>query len=144
MTGVVPQTLPAAPAADAAGERYAGLVTRVIAFAADAAIINGVALLGGAVVALGLSLLHLPEQVDSALIAFGAVLGLVWSIAYFVVFWTTTGQTPGDRIMQIRVEEQRTRRPVSVRRALLRVLLLPLSVLPLGAGMLVILIDARR
>jgi uncharacterized RDD family membrane protein YckC len=46
--------------------------------------------------------------------------------------------------MRIRVVDERTRRPVSVRRALVRVLLLPLSVILLGAGVLLILFDARR
>ena len=43
---------------------YAGLVTRVIAFAIDAAIVNGTGLLVGVVVGLGLSVLDTPEKVD--------------------------------------------------------------------------------
>ncbi len=32
-----------------------------------------------------------------------AALFAVWVVSYFVVFWSTTGQTPGNRVMQIRV-----------------------------------------
>jgi len=134
----------ASAAPDAEEVRYAGLVTRVIAFAADAAVIDGVALLVGVVFGLGLSLFDLPNDVKTVFVAVGAVIALIWSVAYFVVFWSTTGHTPGDRVMRIRVVDERTSRPLSVRRALVRVLLLPLSVILLGAGVLLILVDARR
>ena len=51
-----------------------GLVTRLIAFAADAAVINGVAVVVGVVVGLGLSLFDLPEDVRTALVAIGAAI----------------------------------------------------------------------
>jgi uncharacterized RDD family membrane protein YckC len=131
-------------APDARAVRYAGLVTRLIAFAADAAVINGVALLVGVVVGLALSLFDLPEDIRTAFVAVGAAIALIWAVSYFVAFWSTTGQTPGDRVMHIQVLEERTNRPVSAGRALVRVLLLPLSVITLGAGMLLILVSARR
>jgi RDD family len=33
----------------------------------------------------------------------GAVAFVLGSILYFVIFWCTTGQTPGARVLQIRV-----------------------------------------
>jgi uncharacterized RDD family membrane protein YckC len=133
------------PRARGAGTaHYAGLVTRLVAFAADAAVINGVALVVGVVVGLALSLFDLPEDVRTAFVAIGAAIALIWAVSYFVAFWSTTGQTPGDRVMRIQVLEERTSGPMSARRALVRVLLLPLSVVTLGAGMLLILVSARR
>jgi uncharacterized RDD family membrane protein YckC len=33
----------------------------------------------------------------------GGALFAIWVIGYFVTFWATTGQTPGDRVMHVRV-----------------------------------------
>jgi uncharacterized RDD family membrane protein YckC len=123
---------------------YAGLATRTLAFAADAAIVNAVAWFVAAVVALGLSLLAVPHDVEIALAAIGAVLAVVWSFAYFVFFWSTTGQTPGNRMLGVRVVSATTGRPISARRAALRVPAILLAALPLCAGFLLILVDRRR
>ena len=73
----------------------------------------------------------------------GGVALILWSIGYFVVFWSTTGQTPGARVMQIRVvTDDGTRLKPS--RALLRCAGVLLAALPLFAGFIRILFDARR
>ena len=123
---------------------YAGLVTRVLAFALDALIIDGVAALVGVTVGLGLSLLHLPHDVDVVIAAVGGAAFIVWTVAYFVFFWSSTGQTPGARTMHIRVVDNRARGPLKPRRALLRLIGLVLAALPLLAGLLMMLWDARR
>jgi len=123
---------------------YAGLVTRALALALDALIINGVAVLVGVTVGLGLSLLHLPHDVD---VIIAAVMGgafIIWTIGYFVFFWSSTGQTPGARTMRIRVIDNRERGPLKPRRALLRFIGLCLAAIPLLAGLLMMLWDARR
>lgn len=122
---------------------YEGLVTRAIAFAADAAIVNLIALLVGVTVGLALSILPIGDSATVALVACGGVLFVVWTLSYFVVFWSTTGQTPGSRLMQIRVcsEDGEALKP---RRAVLRFGGLVLAALPLFAGFLPILVDARR
>jgi uncharacterized RDD family membrane protein YckC len=127
-----------------AGTRYAGLATRTLAFAMDAAVINVVAWAVAAIITLGLSLITVPDEVRAALIAIGAVVALLWTMGYFVFFWSASGQTPGDRVLGIRVEDALTGAPVRPRRALLRLLALPLSALPLCAGFLLILVDDRR
>jgi uncharacterized RDD family membrane protein YckC len=78
---------------------YEGLVTRGIAFTVDAAVINVVAIVVAASTALILSVLSAPEWLDTVAVAVGGVVFLGWTIGYFVVFWWTTGQTPGDRLM---------------------------------------------
>jgi uncharacterized RDD family membrane protein YckC len=123
---------------------YAGLATRTLAFAIDAAIINGVAWFVGIVVALGLSLLKIPDAAQTVLAVIGAAIAFVWFVAYFAFFWSATGQTPGSRVMQIRVEDGLTGEVISTRRAVLRVPALLLSALLLCTGFLLILVDRRR
>jgi uncharacterized RDD family membrane protein YckC len=126
-----------------AAPRYEGLVTRALAFAVDAAIINLIGLLVGVVVGLALSVLTIHDSLKVVLVACGGVAFILWSVAYFVVFWSTTGQTPGNRLMQIRVRGEDGGR-LKPRRALLRFGGLLLAALPLFAGFLPILVDDRR
>jgi len=123
--------------------RYVGLITRAIAWVIDAAIVNGVAAITGAAVVLALSVFSVTSTVRDALAAAGGVLFIIWAIAYFVVFWATTGQTPGNRVMQIRVTRV-TGTVLRPRQALVRVIGLVLSILPLFAGFLPVLFNDRR
>jgi uncharacterized RDD family membrane protein YckC len=135
---------PAAAAAPATGaDVCAGLVTRTVAFAADAAIITLVAATVGVVVGLGVSALHLPEQANALIATALGGLGFIWSVAYFVFFWSSTGQTPGDRLMAIAVLDSGRRRPLTPRRAVLRFGALWLALIPLGAGIFIMLWDRR-
>ena len=79
------------------------MVTRAIGFGIDAVIIDLAAVIVAAIVALALSLFNTPSEIDMALAAIGAVVFVVWAAAYFVTFWSTTGQTPGARVMRFRV-----------------------------------------
>jgi uncharacterized RDD family membrane protein YckC len=124
--------------------RYQGLVTRAIAFAIDAAIVDLVAIVVAGAVALALSVLSLPDSLDPVFIAAGSVLFLAWSVGYFVTFWSTTGQTPGSRLMRIMVcsaDDDSILRP---RRAAFRFACLVLAAIPLLAGFVPILFDERR
>jgi uncharacterized RDD family membrane protein YckC len=132
------------PAAAAETPTYQGLVTRTIAFTLDAVVINLVALAVGGAVGLAASVLDLPSGVQDALIAAGGVAWLVWSSGYFVVFWATTGQTPGDRLLRIRVCDADDFTSLRPRRAFLRLIYLTLAAIPLFAGFLPILFDDRR
>ncbi len=137
-------TGPVAATASANGAPiYAGLVTRAIALALDAAIVNGVAALVAVTVGLGLSLLHIPSQAQDAIAAVMAGLWVIWSFAYFVFFWSTTGQTPGARVMSIRVIDAHRRGPLKPRRALVRFAALCLAAIPLLAGFWIMLWDSR-
>lgn len=123
---------------------YEGLVTRAIAFALDAAIISGVSVVVGAAAGLTLSVLSVPSEVETAVFGFAGGICLLWTAAYFVTFWCATGQTPGNRVLGIRVcvsEDGSTLRPA---RALLRLVALTLCAIPIFAGFLPILVDDRR
>lgn len=123
---------------------YAGLVTRAIAFAIDALIIDVTALATGAVVALALSILSISKASNSVVLAIAGVVFVLWSIGYFVAFWSTTGQTPGNRVMHIRVVGADDDATIVARRALVRVAGLVLATLPLFAGFVPILFTDRR
>ena len=123
---------------------YEGLVTRAIAFAVDAAIINLIALVVGVAVGLALSILSISHDLRTVLLACGAAAFVVWTVTYFAVFWSTTGQTPGNRLMHIRVCDVDNGTVLSPGRSLLRFGALLLAALPLFAGFLPVLVDDRR
>jgi uncharacterized RDD family membrane protein YckC len=133
-----------APAPTAPAPTYAGLVTRALAFAVDAAIVNLTGIFVGVVVGLALSVLKTPDQVDEVLFAIGGVLFVVWTIAYFAGFWATTGQTPGNRLMRIRVRRSGADQPLPLRWAVVRLAGLGLAAIPLLLGFLPILLNERR
>jgi uncharacterized RDD family membrane protein YckC len=122
---------------------YAGLISRTVALAIDAvALTIGFAIASGV---LGLILsLFTAVEVSSP----GAVLGAaaMWSLVvggYFVLFWTLTGETPGMRLMALRVIN-RDGAPLGFGQALLRLLGAILAAIPFFAGYLLILVDDRR
>ena len=82
--------------------RYAGLASRGIGLAADVAITNLAVLLVGSLLGLAASLLGL--SASGWLVA--GLVGAGWTLfvgGYFLLFWTTAGQTPGMRLLRLRV-----------------------------------------
>jgi uncharacterized RDD family membrane protein YckC len=126
------------------GSPYSGLATRMLACAIDLLVIQAVAWTVGAVAAVAASVLDFSEDLETLLIAAGVVVASLWTAGYFVFFWSTTGQTPGDRVMQIRVQDAGDGRPLHLGRAVVRLLGALLSVLLLFLGFLMILVDDRR
>ena len=119
------------------------MVTRAIAFAIDAAIVNFSGIAVGVVIGLGISVLNIPGEVEKALAVVGGVLFVLWTVGYFVVFWSTTGQTPGNRVMQIRVVRS-DGGTLRRRTAALRLAALAVAAIPFFAGFLPILFDRHR
>ena len=76
---------------------YAGFVTRTIAFALDAALIDVAAVAAAAVVALVFSVFPVSSGVHDAAVAAGGVLFVIWTIVYFTTFWTTTARSNTGR-----------------------------------------------
>jgi uncharacterized RDD family membrane protein YckC len=122
---------------------YVGLVTRALAFVVDAALVNLVATIAAAGIGLVLSVVSVSDELRPALIGIGGGTYLLWAAAWFVAFWSTTGQTPGSRALRIRVCD-RSGATVAPGRALLRFGALLLAALPLFAGFLPVLFDDRR
>ena len=130
--------------APAAAPVYEGLVTRGIAFAVDAALINLAALIFSVSVGLALSVLDPSNSLETFALAVAGVAYAVWTIGYFVTFWSTTGQTPGNRLLQIRVCRGRDGEALRPRKSLVRLGAMVLCALPLFAGFLPILVNNRR
>ncbi|HVP01418.1 MAG TPA: RDD family protein [Solirubrobacteraceae bacterium] len=123
--------------------RYIGMATRALAFVIDVAIVNIIAVLTGAAVDLVMSTLHFNSSLKDVVRAILAVLYLAWGFAYFVVFWSSTGQTPGNRLLQIRVVDAGHGGSIQVRRAALRLVALTAGVMALGLGEWIALLDDR-
>jgi uncharacterized RDD family membrane protein YckC len=133
---------PQRPQPTAESVPYAGIATRGLGLAVDAALVTMIFLTGTAVVGLVVSLVWTPEPawlVGSVI----AVAGLAVEIVYFAGFWTTTGQTPGMRLMHLRLVDGSGSIP-GLARSLLRLAGLALAILLLFIGFLPSLIDNRR
>ena len=121
---------------------YAGVATRAAALAFDALLALSIFVLGSAVVALIASLVG---GISSRWLA-GSLLGVGWLLVaggYFVLFWSAAGQTPGMRLMRLRVRRLEGG-GLSTGRAILRAIGLALAIIPLFVGFLPALFDARR
>jgi uncharacterized RDD family membrane protein YckC len=121
---------------------YAGIATRAVALAIDGVLSQGIFLVGTALLGLAGSLVG--ELRPAWLVAFLAAAGWVLTgTVYFAGFWAVTGQTPGMRLMHIRVVA-RDGAPPHAARAVLRVVGLVLAIVPIFAGFIPVLVDDRR
>ena len=121
---------------------FAGVVTRGVALVVDAALAQAVYLVVAASVGL---VLGLADQLHSGWLT-GSLAGGGWLLVvalYFVGFWSVTGQTPGMRLLRLRVQA-RSGEPPSAFRSLLRLAGLILAIILLFAGFLPALFDRRR
>jgi uncharacterized RDD family membrane protein YckC len=128
---------------DAARAGYAGVVSRAIALGIDAAVVQGTLLVFAALLALVAELVGGITLSPVAQLLAGAA-WLVATGAYFVIWWSVTGQTLGQRAMQLTVltaDDHRLPTPI---RSTVRVLWLGLCILSLFLGFLPALIDDRR
>ncbi len=121
---------------------YAGIATRAVALAIDAVLSQGIFLVGAALLGLAGSLVG--ELRPAWLVAFLAATGWVLTgTVYFAGFWAVTGQTPGMRLMHLRVVA-RDGAPPHLARAVVRVVGLVLAIVPVFAGFIPVLVDDRR
>jgi uncharacterized RDD family membrane protein YckC len=123
-------------------DAHVGVVTRAVSWMIDALLINLVAIITGLGLALISSVVHIPDSAKTALQVAGGALYVVWSAAYFVVFWATTGQTPGARVMQIRLVTAKRQRVKPIR-SLVRWVGMQLAILALLTGYLPVLFGRR-
>ena len=121
---------------------YAGIATRGIAFAVDLFVTFLIFLTGTGVASLAVALVGevRPEWLAATLVT------CWWTIVsgtYFVLCWSAAGQTPGMRLMRLRVLRP-DGRPPTVARSVVRLLGLLLAIVPFFAGFLPMLFDSRR
>ena len=126
-----------------APQRYVGLVSRLLGFVIDAAIVNLIAAITWAITALTMNTLGVPDEAETVILAILGVVYVIWAAAYFVSFWSSTGQTPGARAMEFRVVDEDDGRPLTIRHALLRFVGMVLGAIPLGAGYAIGLFNER-
>jgi uncharacterized RDD family membrane protein YckC len=121
---------------------YAGIGSRALALAIDAFIALLIFVSASAVVALIGSLVGgiRPHWLVGTLLGVG---GALVAVVYFVLFWSSAGQTPGMRLMRLRVRKA-DGGGMSVFRAIVRVVGLALAIIPFFAGFIPVLFDRRR
>ncbi|MFZ0340747.1 MAG: RDD family protein [Gaiellaceae bacterium] len=122
---------------------FAGVASRGVALVIDAfAIVVGTAIIGGAATLVGAVVGGVrPEWLAQALLALATV---VVTLGYFVLFWQTVGQTPGMRLMHVRVLSKHHDGRLTVWQAIVRTLGLALAIIPCFLGFVPALFDRRR
>jgi uncharacterized RDD family membrane protein YckC len=131
------------PPQAAAAISYGGFVTRGLALVVDILLVAvmfavGVALVNAVGDVLGGHLR--PAWLVDALAGSGFALAFA---VYFAGFWATAGQTPGMRLLGLRVVSY-AHAPLGLGRSLVRLVALALSILLCFAGFLPALVDNRR
>lgn len=121
-----------------------GIVTRALALGLDAVIVNVAmvsltALLGLIATAVGLDL----GDLNGAAYAVGGAAWLALGSLYLFVFWSLSGQTPGMRFLDIRIEHDGIR-AIGPRRAFRRLVGFWLAAIPLCLGFLGVLLRLDR
>jgi uncharacterized RDD family membrane protein YckC len=120
---------------------FAGIATRAVALGIDAGLIlvafASLAALAGLIASLvgGLR----PAWLAGALLAGG---WLLLAGTYFVLFWSGAGQTPGMRLLRLRVRHAGN--PPSLGRSIVRAVGTAIAIVPFFAGYLPVLFDERR
>jgi uncharacterized RDD family membrane protein YckC len=123
--------------------RPGGFVSRGVALASDAVIVNVLFAVGAALVAAIGSLTSIGIS-DGTIAGFvAAAAWIAFNAAYFAGCWSLTGQTPGMRMLGVRVVDP-LGLPPRPGRALVRLGGLLLAIIPLFAGFLPALVDDRR
>jgi uncharacterized RDD family membrane protein YckC len=138
-----PATTPTDLNEPAVASDYAGVATRAIALGMDAAIVQGALLLIAGLLSLVGSLVG-GVHFGSVEKVLTAIAWVVITAGYFVVGWSTAGQTIGMRAMELSVLTADTLVPPRLLRSIVRVIFLGLCIVPLFAGFLPVLFDRRR
>ena len=121
---------------------YAGVGSRAASFIVDFAAIHVLFLMGCALVLIGFALVNRRPSEDVAdVLATAGWLAVV--TLYTVGFWAGAGQTPGMRLMRIRLARLDGRLP-GVWRSLVRLAGLFVAILFVFLGFLPMLVDDRR
>jgi uncharacterized RDD family membrane protein YckC len=122
---------------------FAGVASRGIALVVDALAILTISLAVGAAAGLVGALVGgiRPHWLAGTLLGLA---GAVIAAGYFTLFWHTAGQTPGMRLMHVRVLPGRPDRRLTLWRALARTLGLALAIVPCFLGFVPALFDSRR
>jgi uncharacterized RDD family membrane protein YckC len=134
-TAESPETHPAPETTLEEAVPYVGLLTRVISWAVDLLLINLVAIITGLGVLLIVDIFPITKDLKPLFEAIAGGVYVLWTAAYFVAFWSITGQTLGSRVMQVRLVTP-TGEKVKPVRAFVRWIGMNLAMIPLPWGYL--------
>ena len=109
---------------------YVGLMTRLISWAVDFLLINLVAIITGLGAELIVGIFPITKNLKPLFLAIAGGVYVLWTAGYFVAFWSATGQTPGSRLMQVRLVTANGEKVKPVR-ALVRYIAMNLAMVPL-------------
>jgi uncharacterized RDD family membrane protein YckC len=133
---------PAAGRVDLHVVPYAGIATRAVGLAVDVVLAQAVPLIVfGIIAVIGTIFPH--DHFSTLAKVLVSVGWIVFVVGYFVLFWSSIGQTPGMKLMQIRVVNAEAR-PPGTWRSLVRFGALLLCILPLCLPFVTVLFDNRR
>jgi uncharacterized RDD family membrane protein YckC len=121
----------------------AGLFTRGLAILLDGVIINFSFVLISSAVAFVLNALFDVGDASAPALVAGTLAWVLAGSAYLITFWGLSGETPGMRFLDLRLNGPDGRR-LGVRRATRRLVGTILSVIPFFLGFVGILFDERR
>jgi uncharacterized RDD family membrane protein YckC len=125
----------------APGVKFAGYGARLVAYILDVVILSiALSLFFTATLDMAISGDTAGDTGTGILI----LLGIILSLAYFPFFWAWSGQTPGMRPFKLFVVRDRDGGPISIGQALLRLIGVIISSVPLYIGFIWVFIDARR
>jgi uncharacterized RDD family membrane protein YckC len=108
-------------------------MTRLVSWAVDFLLINLVAIITGLGAQLIASIFPITHNLKPLFVAIAGVVYVLWTAAYFVAFWSVTGQTPGARLMQVRLVSASGEKVKPVR-ASVRWIGMSLAMIPLPWG----------
>lgn len=125
------------------GTPFAGLASRAVGFFVDVVLIALlVAVLAGTVALMN----ELVGGIRPKWLI-GAIIGGAWLVVgagYFAFFWSGVGRTPGMQSLAVQVRRSGTAEPPPFLRALVRVVVTWLSIVPCFLGYVTVIFDARR
>jgi uncharacterized RDD family membrane protein YckC len=136
------QLLPAQAGAGEVSGRYAGPVSRLLAFAVDVGVVFGTFALASAVLGFLAQLVSGAHLTRTDGLGWSIALG-VWSFLYFWLGYVVAGRTVGKALVGLRVVST-TGAPIGPQRALVRVLVFPFSFVLFGVGLVMALFHRER
>lgn len=122
---------------------FAGVASRGVALVVDAfAVVAATAVVGGAASLVGAVVGGIrPDWLAQSLLSLATI---TIAVGYFGLFWHTAGQTPGMRLMGVRVLSARNDARLTAWQAIVRTIGLALAIIPCFLGFVPALFDRRR
>jgi uncharacterized RDD family membrane protein YckC len=111
-----------------------GFFKRLVAYIIDGIIVGIVA---------GIIQFVVGSSDSGGIVLIGSILLLVWSVGYYLYFWTRNGQTPGKVAMGIKIVTT-SGEPISIGKAIVRYIGYIISSFVIGLGFLWVIWDARK